>query len=147
VFSIPVAVFFILLLHKSPNLDLAWVPVAMALEWLALTGIALILAPVTVMMSDVERLVRIVTRMLFYLSPVLYRQSAILDNHRIPGVIKDVYTYNPFTAILSLYRGGFYRADMPSVEVALRGSLVSAALFVVGLWVFRKMEPAVLKEI
>lgn len=147
VFSIPVLILFMVVLHKAPNWHLLLVPVAMALQWVALVGLAFILAPVTVMMTDVERLVRILVRMLFYLCPVLYSKSAILDNHRVPDVIKAVYEYNPFTTILSLYRAGVYPAEMPSADVAFKGTMVSVALLLVGVWVFRRMEPAVLKEI
>jgi ABC-2 type transport system permease protein len=150
-FSIPVLVFFMILLHKGVNEKIVWVPVAMVMEWVALTGIAMILAPVTVMMTDVERLVRIVVRMLFYLSPVVYSQDQIFGTHdkpkHLPEIVKQIYTLNPFNAILGLYRAGVYRADMPSLDLALRGSSVSLVLFVVGIWVFRRMEPAVLKEI
>jgi len=145
--SIPVVIFFMIILHKGPNTHVVLVPVAMLLQWIALVGIALILAPVTVMMTDVERLVRIAVRMLFYLCPVLYSKSAILDNARLPGFIKQFYEYNPFTTILSLYRGGVYRAELPTVDIAFKGTMVSVALLVIGVWVFRRMEPAVLKEI
>jgi ABC-type polysaccharide/polyol phosphate export permease len=146
-FSLPVVIFFMIILHKGGNRYLVLIPVAMLLQWIALVGIALILAPVTVMMTDVERLVRIVVRMLFYLCPVLYSKSAILDNKSLPAVVKQIYEYNPFTTILSLYRGGVYRAELPSVDIALKGTMVSVALFFIGVWVFRRMEPAVLKEI
>ncbi|HEX3829184.1 MAG TPA: ABC transporter permease [Sporichthyaceae bacterium] len=150
-FSIPVVVFFMIVLHEGVNRNIAWVPVAMAMEWVALTGIALILAPVTVMMTDVDRLVRIVVRMLFYLSPVLYSKTQILGSPthpvHVPKAVKEAYTFNPFTAILSLYRCGVYRSEMPSLDLAIRGSFVSLVLFLVGIWVFRKLEPAVLKEI
>jgi ABC-2 type transport system permease protein len=149
VFSIPVVIFFMVLLHRGVNGNIVWVPVAMIMEWVALTGIAMILAPITVLMTDVERLVRIVVRMLFYLSPVLYSQTQILGSgaRHVPKVVKEAYTFNPFTAILGLYRGGVYRPEMPTVDVALRGSLVSLLLFLLGIWIFRRMEPAVLKEI
>jgi ABC-2 type transport system permease protein len=147
VFSIPVVVLFMVILHKGVNWNLLWLPAAMALEWAALIGIAMILAPVTVMMTDVERLVRIITRMLFYLCPVLYSESAILHNRNVPQAVKEVYAYNPFTAILSLYRGGVYAEEMPSAGLALKGTLVALSLLALGVWTFRKMEPAVLKEI
>jgi len=147
VFAIPVVILFMIALQKGVNWHLVLVPVAMGLQWVALVGIALVLAPVTVMMTDVERLIRIVVRMLFYLCPVLYSQSRILDNPRIPEVVKQVYDYNPFTTILGLYRSGVYEMELPSFAVATKGTIVSVGVFVLGVWVFRRMEPAVLKEI
>jgi ABC-2 type transport system permease protein len=147
VFSIPVVIFFMVILHKAPNWNLLYLPAAMVLQWVALVGIAMILAPVTVMMTDVERLVRIAVRMLFYLCPVLYSTSAILEKHKVPGWIKEVYACNPFTAILGFYRSGVYAEELPSAGIAAKGTIVSVLLFVLGIWIFRKLEPAVLKEI
>jgi ABC-2 type transport system permease protein len=78
---------------------------------------------------------------------VLYSTSAILEKHKVPGWIKEVYACNPFTAILGFYRSGVYAEELPSAGIAAKGTIVSVLLFVLGIWIFRKLEPAVLKEI
>ena len=44
-----------------------------------LVGLGLVLAPITVLATDMQRVVRIVLRFLFYLSPVLYGTHAVPD--------------------------------------------------------------------
>ena len=48
------------------------VPLAIVLQAILLTGIGLTLAPATVLVRDLPRVVRIALRVLFYLSPVIY---------------------------------------------------------------------------
>jgi ABC-2 type transport system permease protein len=122
-------------------------PLAMGLQWVTLLGIAFILAPVCVMVSDVERLMRIIVRVLFYMCPVLYGSEKVLQGKHIPEPIKQFYLYNPFTTVLSMYRGAVFRNELPGPEVALRGTLVAFLLLAIGLAVFRRLEPDVLKEI
>ena len=69
-----------------------------------LVGLGLILAPVTVLATDMQRVVRIVLRFLFYLSPVLY------GTHAVPEPLRVVLGFNPLNGILSLYRGGLFDA-------------------------------------
>ena len=99
------------------------------------------------MMTDVERLIRIMVRMGFYMCPVLYSAQSVLHNERVPEVVKSIYELNPFTTILSMYRGAVFSNEFPSFEVAAQGTVVAFALLGTGVWVFRKLEPAVLKEI
>ncbi len=147
VFAIPVIVLFMVALQHGANWRVILVPFAMGLQWVTLVGIALILAPVTVMMTDVERLIRIMVRMGFYMCPVLYSANSVLDNERVPQILKTFYELNPFTTILSIYRGAAFANEMPSFGVAVQGTIVSFALLGIGIWTFRKLEPAVLKEI
>lgn len=146
-FAIPVVVFFLIVLQHGANWWALLLPVAMGLQWVTMVGIALILAPVTVMMTDVERLIRIIVRMGFYLCPVLYSANSVLENPKVPGIVKFFYELNPLTSILSMYRGAVFHDEMPALDVALKGSVVAFALLGIGVWTFRKLERAVLKEI
>ncbi|HEY3603955.1 MAG TPA: ABC transporter permease, partial [Sporichthyaceae bacterium] len=146
-FSVPVLFVFMWVLHKGPNWYILLWPVAMGLMFVTLLGFAFILAPVCVMFSDMERLMRIVVRILFYMCPVLYGSEKVLNGKHIPEPMKQFYIYNPFTTVLSMFRGAVFRNELPGVDVALRGSCVAFALLIIGLVVFRRLEPAVLKEI
>jgi ABC-2 type transport system permease protein len=147
VFAIPVVIFFLIVLQHGANWYALLIPVAMGLQWVTMVGIAMILAPVTVMMTDVERLIRIFVRMGFYLCPVLYSANSVLDNPKVPGIVEFFYELNPLTSILSMYRGAVFSNEMPPLDVALKGSVVAFVLLGIGVWTFRKLEPAVLKEI
>jgi ABC-2 type transport system permease protein len=146
-FALPVLVIFLLVTQTGVNWRIVFWPLAIGMQWAALLGIALILAPVTVLMVDLQNIVRVVTRVLFYMCPVLYGAHAVLDNPNIPGWVKQIYEMNPFTAILSLYRGAIFPDQHASWELILHGGISCVVLLGAGLWVFRNLERTVLKEI
>lgn len=147
--SLPVLVFFFAIFavlgQARLNPLIALFPVAMAIQFLMQVGIGLILAPVTVMVNDVQPLVRIFLRVFFYLCPVIFRLD-LVQKPGIPAIVRDIYTYNPFSGVLELYRAGFFEAPINWVSVA--SALIGTTVFlVVGAWVFTRLERAVLKEI
>jgi ABC-2 type transport system permease protein len=146
-FSLPVLFVFMWVLHKGANWYILLWPVAMGLMWVTLLGFAFILAPVCVMFSDMERLMRILVRILFYMCPVLYGSEKVLQSNHIVEPIKQFYEWNPFTTVLSMFRGAVFRNELPPVDTAIRGTVVAFALLIIGLVVFRRLEPEVLKEI
>lgn len=146
-FSLPVLVLFLVVTTTGVNWRIIFWPLAIGMQWAALLGIALILAPVTVLMVDIQNIIRIVLRVLFYLCPVLYGAHAVLENDHIPGWLKQIYEFNPFTAILSLYRGAIFPDQHPSFELILHGGVSCLALLLAGAYVFRALERDVLKEI
>ena len=65
-------------------------------------GSGCVLAPITVLATDMQRVVRIVLRFFFYLSPILY------GVHAVPDKLRALLILNPLNGILSLYRGGLF---------------------------------------
>ena len=130
-----------------PTLNILYFPVAFLLEIMLLTGLALFLSALNVMLRDVERLTRIILRVGFYMSAVVFPVSRITESERLPEWGKILYQSNPLIGIFSLYRSIFYPNEFPSA-VALTASAVGAILMlVVGYWTFVRLEPAVLKEL
>lgn len=146
-FTIPVLVVLLLGFWHPVGWGLLWLPLAMAMQGVTLIGIALIMAPVTVMYPDVERVIQVVNRLLLYFCPVLYGAFAVLENDNLPQVVKELYAANPFTTIIGFYRAGLFDDEVVDLDVALRGGVVILALLAVGVYVFRRLESAVLKEI
>lgn len=149
VLSLPVLALFAVITAARPSWHLLLFPVAMLIQAVLLTGLALALAPLAVLYSDVERLVRLVLRLMFYLSPVIYGVHDV--RQRLDGslgsVVADLYVLNPFAGILDLYRTAFfaeYWSGWPALAVSVVAALV---VLVVGAVVFRRFEGAVLKEI
>jgi ABC-2 type transport system permease protein len=147
VLSVPVLVAFVVATGTSVNWRIVYWPLAIGMQWMALLGLALILAPLTVLMTDMQNIIRVVLRVLFYLCPVLYGAHAVLESDKIPEWVKQVYEFNPFTSILGLYRAGLFPDQQPSWGLVLHGLTTCAALLVAGAYVFRALERAVLKEI
>jgi ABC-2 type transport system permease protein len=146
-FTLPVLFLFALGFRQPVSWEILWVPVAMGMQFVALVGIGLGLAPLAVMIPDVERVIRVVNRVLTYLCPVIYGAFAVLESTSMPEWVKEIYRWNPFTSILTMYRKGLFPDDDLPFTVALRGGLSCLILLAIGTYIFRKLEPEVLKEI
>jgi ABC-2 type transport system permease protein len=146
-FTLPVIYLFALGFQKPVSWEIAWVPIAMGMEFVALVGIGLGLAPLAVLIPDIERVIRVVVRVLTYLNPVLYGAYAVLENPKLPGWVREAYAWNPFTSILTMYRKGLFPQEDLPFTVVLRGGLSCVILLAIGSYIFRKYEREVLKEI
>ncbi|MCD2499745.1 ABC transporter permease [Microbacterium nymphoidis] len=137
-FSIPVLVVFAVVNGAPVTINLLWFPVAVIMQLLLLIGLGLLISPICVLFSDLERTTRLVLRALFYASPVIY---GIGD---LPAPFDVIGAFNPLAGIFSLYRIGFF----PSQEdwtVVLIAAVEVVALLILGAAVFRRLEPTVLK--
>ena len=122
------------------NAGLLLFPLGILLEFVLLIGLGLLLAPVTALVTDMARVIKIVLRMLFYLTPVLYSIDLI------PAPYDKVAWLNPMTGVLEMLRAGFF--DQPvSPGPILVGAAISVALLFIGVVTFGRLERAVLKEI
>jgi len=145
--SLPVLVFFTLfyVIRGEAHLN-AWLvlfPLGIMVQFVFLVGLGLILAPVTALVTDMQRVIRILLRMLFYLTPVIYA------GHLVPQPY-DVLTWlNPMTGILEMMRAGFFSHDtFPILWGAIGvGLAVTVITLLVGFVVFARLERAFLKEI
>ena len=113
----------------------------MLLQFVLLVGLGLLLAPVTVLATDMQRVVRIVLRFMFYLSPVLY------GTHAVPDFLRVILAFNPLNGILSLYRGGLFARGVSWVDVGISAGIIRRAASSSGFWTFSRLERTVLKEI
>lgn len=144
-FSLPVLAFFALITGAHLTWYVVFFPLAVLLQGTLLLGLSLVLAPLALLYSDVQRLVKVVLRLLFYFSPILYGLHDI--KHRLGPAYAHLFVLNPFAGILGLYRTAFF-ADQWSGWSAVAVAAVESAIFLVlGLWVFRRLEGQVLKEI
>ncbi|MQA03646.1 MAG: ABC transporter permease [Streptosporangiales bacterium] len=146
-FALPILAAFIIVMpdarHVSWHVIIDY-PLAILIQATLILGIALALAPLSVLYRDMIRIVRVVTRLLFYFSPIIYSASIIQD--RMKGLY-EFFAYNPFVGIFELYR----RPIFPDAFLGWQPVLISAGVAIVflgiGMWVFRRLEGTVLKEI
>jgi ABC-2 type transport system permease protein len=170
VFSLPVIAIFALAYMKAPSWDFLYLPLAMVMCFFLVLGFGLILAPLTVLVRDVERIVPIFLRVMFYASPVLY---SVKD---VPRHLHIALSFNPTTGMLVLARSSFFpqelRGQTPLEKVVhgkreivhdSSGNVVThyvnnwhfvwhsaigiAIIFMIGVFVFSRLERPMLKEI
>jgi ABC-2 type transport system permease protein len=129
--SIPVFVLFLLIYRPTFDSEMILIPLGIVLELILLTGLGLLLAPIMLLLRDVQPLVRIATRAMFYASPVIYEY---------------VYMINPLSGRMECYRSGFfpYQANYQAIGIS---AAVSVFTLVVGWFVFKRLESRMLKEI
>ncbi|WP_308465288.1 ABC transporter permease [Rathayibacter soli] len=138
--SLPVLAVFAIVFGAPINFNIVYFPLAIALQAVLTIGIGLIVAPLVVFFRDLERAVKLILRLLFYASPIIYSATDV------PHELRTMMRFNPLNGIFSLYRSAFFAQELSwdSVAVAAVMSLLFLAL---GLWVFSRTERAVLKEI
>ena len=142
--SLPVLALFTVFYVVKGQTHLHWTlllfPIGMVLQFLLICGIGLILAPVTTLVTDTQRVVRIALRMGFYATPVLYS----VDN--APHAIRTVLMFNPMTGVMEIYRAGLFggQFNIPSMVI---GAVLTLVILIAGVVTFPRLEPAVLKEI
>lgn len=145
-FALPILAAFMLVLHKG----ISWTvfidyPLAILITATMVFSIGLVLAPLSVLYRDLVRVVRVVLRVLFYFSPIIY--STDVARRRMHGSLYSVYEFNPFVGLLQLYRKPIFPDEFVS-WVPVAKSVAAALVFLgIGVWVFRRLQGTVLKEI
>lgn len=144
--ALPVVALVALLSDAWPGTRLAvYLPLAVVAQGVLLAGLALLLASLNVMLRDIEKAVRLISRVLFYALPVIYPLHRVLDSG-LPSGVTRLYQINPVVGVLELHHAAWTGSQPPGLAVGatvVGGVLVLAA----GIWVFRRTEPAVLKEL
>lgn len=147
IYSLPVLLIFVVvyLVRGEAHLDweLVFWPLAILMQFIYQMGFALALAPLTVLVQDIQPLVRIFLRVYFYMCPIIFNLQ-LLD--AVPEALRWLFSLNPFTGILELYRGGLFDTSIRwhVVGIAAIGCVVTLAI---GARIFRRLENTILKEI
>jgi ABC-2 type transport system permease protein len=138
--SLPVLFLFALAYGASIDWQLVLLLPAVVLMGTLALGLGLLLAPLVVLVRDLERIVRILLRLGFYASPVIF---AVSD---VPEPWDAAFAVNPLAGIFELVRAGFFPGAVQWGHVGLSAA-VCLGLLLLGWTVFARLERTVLKEI
>ncbi len=139
--SLPVLAVFAIFSGASVNWMLVLFPLGILIQAVLMVGIGLIVAPLVVFFRDLERAVKLILRFAFYASPIIYG----LPNLRDLGLEK-VGAFNPLAGIFSLYRAGFFADQLDWFAIGM-SAVLSLLILAFGIFVYRRTERSVLKEI
>jgi ABC-2 type transport system permease protein len=132
------------------KIHLGWsllaLPLAVAVQLVLLVGISLLLSAFNVLMRDIERFMRLIIRLLFYATPIIYPLSLVRDSG-MPTWVKVAYELNPLVGIFQLHHSIWYPDEFPDARLLATTVLGSLLVLAAGWWSFRRLEPAVLKEL
>lgn len=139
--SIPVLIAFALIFGAPIHWQaVLWIP-AIILQAALTFGLGLIIAPLVVFFRDLERAVKLILRLLFYASPIIYGLNDLEKLH-----LTFWGAFNPLSGIIGLYRSAFFPQDLNWFDVTVSVAM-TALIVVIGVLVFRRTIRAVLKEI
>ena len=118
-----------------PGPALVLAPLFLLMALLTALGVALFLSAVNVRYRDVPYAIPFLIQIWLFLSGVVYAISAL------PEKWQWVLALNPMTAVISGFQWGVLHAPPPDLGKTLVSVAAMVAIFVVGLWFFRRSEP------
>lgn len=135
------------------NMVLPYLPVlAVLLLVLAffVTGLSLALSALNVYFRDVKHLVNILLQLWFYLTPILYPISLVPERAQLAGAdlpARAIYNLNPMVGFIEAIRDCLYHVRLPSAADLATLLVVSAASFLTGLFLFKRLDPRFAEEL
>jgi len=127
--------------HRPPNRYWFWLPVIWSLEILFVSGLSMLTSAANVFIRDTRYLVESTNLVMLWMVPVFY------DFSIIPGKYSDIYQLNPLATLVIVMRRIVYEGVSPNMSpngltfTMWKLVLASFTVFLVGLFVFRRMKP------
>lgn len=141
----------VMLLAGSPFLPLLPVLVLLVvLQAVFVLGLALALSVLNVYFRDLQYVVAIVLQLAFYAAPIIYStdfvpERAVLLGFDLP--LASLYHLNPAVRFVEAFRDVLYDARVPPLTTLLAIALSATVSIVVGMLVFRRLEPRLAEEL
>lgn len=114
VLSVPVIVLFLFLYGRSPSLS--WIyglPLLLFIQLLFVYGLTLMLSSINLFFRDLERLIIILTTLLFYFTPVIYPDSMVPERYRF------LMNLNPLAPLMISWRRLFLEGAVDPAMIVL----------------------------
>lgn len=140
VLSLPVLALFAIVNGAQVNWLILLYPLGIIMMAALALGVGLIMAPLVVFFRDLERATKLVLRVLFYASPIIYGVGDL------PSAVAPIAWLNPLSGIFSVFRAGFFEDQLDWTLVAASAAIIAVTL-IIGVFVFRRSVGGVLKEL
>ncbi len=119
---------------EAPSWTVVWVPAIFAIQLLFTVGLALPLAALNLYFHDVRYLVGVVLLAWFYMTPILYPVDIV------PERFKIIFDLNPLALVVNAYRRVLLLETSPGLDRLLLGFAAAFLTFVIGYYIFKRME-------
>jgi ABC-type polysaccharide/polyol phosphate export permease len=120
--------------NEYPSWTAVWVPAIFAIQLLFTIGLALPLAALNLFFHDVRYLVGVVLLVWFYITPVIYPVEMVPDRYKI------LFDLNPLSLVLNAYRRVLLDGTSPGWDRMLLGIAGALLAFLLGYYLFKRME-------
>jgi ABC-type polysaccharide/polyol phosphate export permease len=134
-FGMMILVAMMVYLGYPPEWTIVWVPVLFFIHLIFTMGIAYPLAALNLFFHDVRFLVGVVLTLWFYLTPIIYPVKAVPESYKI------VFDLNPNAIFIDAYRRVILHGDSPGTKRLLLGLGIALLVFLIGYFLFKRMEP------
>ena len=119
----------------APTWTALWIPALFLIQFVFTLGLSLPLAALNLFFHDVRYLVGVVLNLWFYMTPIIYS----ID--RIPEKYRFMFNLNPIALFINAYRRVLLQDTNPGIEKVALGLAISLVTFLIGYFIFKKMEP------
>jgi ABC-type polysaccharide/polyol phosphate export permease len=119
-----------------PTETAVWLPVLFAIHLIFTLGLTYPLAALNLFFHDVRFLVNVALTLWFYLTPVIYPLSIVPEEYRF------IYNINPNALFIDAYRRVLLYDEIPSIEKTMLGLVIAVGTFLIGYYLFKRMEPS-----
>ena len=133
-FGILILISLMVYFGHPPEWTAVWLPVLFFIHILFMLGLAMPLAALNVFFHDVRFLVGVVLLMWFYMTPVIYPVELVPDRYRI------LFDLNPNSLFINAYRRVLLEGIGPGLDRVLLGTVIALLTFLVGYYLFKRME-------
>src|SRR5437016_1638622 len=110
-----------------------WLPVVWGLEIVFVCGLALIFSALNVFIRDMRYVVESCNTILFWMVPIFY------DFRIIPQRYREIYQYNPVSALVLVLRNILLDGVRPGSALLLKLALSSFIMLIAGLLIFHRL--------
>ena len=138
-FIVLLPIIFVLLGHLPVTVLLF--PVVHIIYFWFIYGAGLFLSSLFVYFRDVNQIWEVVTQVLFFCSPIIYPLTIV------PAYLMPYYRLNPITQFIAIYRDVMVAGDLPSLFSIVVVIGFAIAAYLVGSFVFSKLQRRFAEEI
>lgn len=140
-FGLIVIVFFLVFYRLSPGIEVLWLPVIMAVQFMFLSALALILGYYATFVRDIENVLSHIMRFWFYSSPVIW------ETGRLPEEYSYIIDINPASIFLMGYRNIFMYGQLPDLNRLLIIGVISLAIILYMVYFYSINEHKLIKAL
>lgn len=126
------------------------VVVVMLIQTVYIFGLGMLLSGANAFFRDVQHFLGIALNVWFYATPILIPASVIPEQYEALGFtfpLHDLFALNPMAAFVDAYRALLYDQRGPTLSTMIEISAWAVVVVVVGVALFRKLEPRLAEEL
>lgn len=119
---------------EYPSWTVVWVPAIFAMQLMFTVGLSLPLAALNLFFHDVRYLVGVILMIWFYITPVIYPVDIVPERYKI------LFELNPLSLVVNAYRRVLLDGTSLDMGRFLVGMGAALLTFLLGYYLFKRME-------